>query len=1056
MVLAASLVVPTVIGPTHAYAAENAPAEQVSAIQLKYPKVPSFEEINQYVVAHPYDTSLPDQYEIQPDIANAEINSRIGNDTGAIYGNTPQKIADRDKLAGKLTQETLDNALNATNFMRYCAGLQELYIHTSDGIGGYQWRAQAGAALMAELSTIDHNIKGDKALEAGIENGVFGWAKAGPGGSNIVGGYGVANKMVNSFMPDIGNDRTGLSHRSYILNPGLSGTGFGAANLAGTTNYKTGNPRGSAVAMFVTYFGNDPDNLSAVLWPTRKQPIETFQARGTYVMQYPADNPYQGNPWSYFINRGDVSVDTAKLKVTLSCDGKQTDVLDYSKLTQKEKTENRLFTIGSSPLKRLVAWRPHVAYTAGDKVTVTIEGLVDTQGLPVPVEYDVHFFKTGTTPYPNLTNVIADRSVADTAVLQFSSDYAGTLHYVLADADKPAPTADEVLGGTEVALNAGDDALDLTGLIGNGEKKLYYVTTGTTGVDKDYATANANGEMSAVKSVVVPAYTAPSLVLADTDATRTSTGRGTVSFTAPIDGQCYYVVRDAQETSCDKSVVLAGTEMAMTAGENRIDLTGLADNAERSVFLYAKGEDGSESAVIRVALPEYQPVAPTVTAPVAKSLTYNGKAQALVGAGSTTGGTLEYKLGENGTYSTDIPTATKAGDYAVYYRVSGDDTYADIAAQSVAVSIDKATVTATVKDYKINVNDKVPDLSNPVAGEQYTVSGLAENDALGGTAVLEFQKDGKVVTPDVTKAGTYDIVLSGLTAPAGDNYQPIVLESGTLTISARPSTGGGGGSSSSTKAHSIHIEKTENGSVSLNVTQAKTGSKVTVSVKADNGYQLSVLTIKDRYGNTVDVTKQNEATYSFIMPSSKVSVEAAFKKVPTPVNFRDVKQSDFFYEGVRWAVEKGITVGTSADTFSPNTSCTRTQMVVFLWRDAGAPAPKSTANPFKDVSTTDAYYPAIMWAVENGITGGTGADTFSPNATVTRGQTVAFLYRVAGSPEIDSTSGFSDVGANDYYNSAVAWAAQNGITGGTGAGKFSPHADCTRGQIVALLYRSHK
>ena len=132
-----------------------------------------------------------------------------------------------------MSQKTLNNALNATNFMRVSAGLQKLYIHTNGRIGGYQWRAQAGAALLAELGAITHNVDGNKAAQAGVSTGVFGWAKAGPGGSNCVAGYGIANKMVNSFMPDIGNDRTGLSHRSYILNPGLSGTGFGAANLSG-------------------------------------------------------------------------------------------------------------------------------------------------------------------------------------------------------------------------------------------------------------------------------------------------------------------------------------------------------------------------------------------------------------------------------------------------------------------------------------------------------------------------------------------------------------------------------------------------------------------------------------------------------------------------------------------------------------------------------------------------------------------------------------------------------------------------------------------------------
>lgn len=1056
LLLAASIAAPMLIGNMTAYAVntDDTPA-QVSSFQWKYPKNPSFEEINQYAAEHPFDVDLPDSYDIKPDIANEEINTRIGTDTSALVD--AKGKADRDRLAGSLTQETLDNALNATNFMRVHAGLQTLYIHTNDRIGGYQWRAQAGAALMAELNSVTHNVSGAAATEAGIVNGVFGWAKAGPGGSNIVAGNGVANKMVNSFMPDIGNDRTGLSHRSYILNPALSGTGFGAADLSGTTNYKTGKARGSAVAVFVTYFGADPDGLSAVLWPSRKQPIETFQARGTWTMQYPEGNPYQGNPWSYFINTNEVSVDTSTLKVTLTCDGKPTDVLDFNNLTATEKSENRLFTISSFPLKKLVAWRPHVAYGIGDKVTVNIEGLVDSQGLPVPVEYDVHFFKTGTEPYPNLTDVTSDRTAPETASVDFTSDYAGTLHYLLLDADAPVPTADEVLGGTKLAIDADTATLDLTALTSSGAKKLYYITTSTSGAGKDYATANANGEMSAVKSADIPAYTAPSMTLTDAAAIRTGTSRGSVTFTAPIAGTYHYVVRDAAETSCEKSVVLTGAQAAMAAGENRIDLTGLANNAAKSVFLYAEGEDGTESAVIRVDLPAYQPVAPDVTAPTARSLTYNGTAQELILAGSTTGGTMEYKLGEDGAYGTAIPSALHAGDYTVFYRVTGDDTYADHAEQSVAVTIEKATVTATAKSYEIYVNDKAPDLSAPVAGEHYTVSGLAAADVLDGTAVLSYRKDGQTVTPDVTKTGAYDIVLSGITEPAGGNYQPIVLQAGTLTISNRPSSGGSGShSGSSTPAHAVSAGKATNGSVSLNTMRAAQGSRVTITVKPDVGYQLASLTVRDGNGNAVAVTKQTETTYTFTMPSGKVSVEPVFEKISTAISFRDVKQGDYFYDAVQWAVEKGITEGTGADTFSPNASCTRAQMVTFLWRAAGSPAPKSAVNPFKDVSTNDYYYPAVLWAAENGITSGTGADTFSPTATVTRGQTVTLLYRAAGSPGGNGNSSFSDVNKNDYYNSAVLWAAQNGIATGTGDGRFSPGADCTRAQIVTLLFRANE
>lgn len=1023
--------------------------QQVSAFQFKYPTDHTFAEINQFYAEHPYDTSLPDKYDIQPDISNEEINTRIGTDTTALLD--AKGKADRDTLAGSLTQETLGNALNATNFMRYSAGLQLLYIHTNDRIGGYQWRAQAGAALMAELNTITHNVDGNEALAAGVMSGVFGWAKAGPGGSNIVAGSGVANKMVNSFMPDIGNDRTGLSHRSYILNPGLSGTGFGAADLSGTKNPKTGKARGSAVSMMVTYYGADPDGLSAVLWPSRRQPIETFQARGTWQMSYPEGNPYQGNPWSYFINTDSAKVDTSTLKVTLECDGKPTDVLDLNKLTAAEKSENRLFTIGSSPLKRLIAFRPHVAYGAGDKVKVTIEGIVDAQNLPIPVSYDVHFFQTGTEPHPNLEQTAVSRTAADTAEFRFTADYAGTMHYLVLDANQPEPSADAVLGGTKLALGTDEALLALTGLTGNSAKKLYYITASSTAAGKDHTTADKSGEMSAVKSINIEEYVAPSMTLTDTAAVRESKSTGTATFTAPVAGTFHYIVRDVSELICDHTEVLTGTEAVMTVGENQIALTGLTDNAAKSVFLYAQGTDGSNSAVTRIELPAYQPAAPSVTAPTANTLTYNGTAQPLITAGSTSGGRMEYRLGNTGDYSAEVPTATNAGTYTVWYKVVGDDTHDSVAEQSFSVSIAKAKVTATAKSYAIQTGDKAPDLAAPVLGEHYTVDGLFGGDTLGGTAALTYEKDGTPVTPDTSAAGSYDIVLSGVTEPMGGNYEPLVLKNGTLTISARPSSGGS--SSSSKPTYPVSSSSVKNGSVSFSTRSASKGSTVTITVKPDKGYELASLMVRDSNGNPIAVTPKTADTYTFIMPSGNVSVEPVFAPIKAQPEFKDVASDSYYYEAVQWAVENGITEGTSADTFSPGASCTRAQMVTFLWRAAGSPAPKSAANPFKDISANDYYYEAVLWAVENGITSGTGADTFSPGATVTRGQTVTFLHRAAGSP-LAGSSAFSDVSDSAYYAKAVAWAAENGITSGTGNSKFTPNAACTRGQIVTLLYRA--
>lgn len=174
---------------------------------------------------------------------------------------------------------------------------------------------------------------------------------------------------------------------------------------------------------------------------------------------------------------------------------------------------------------------------------------------------------------------------------------------------------------------------------------------------------------------------------------------------------------------------------------------------------------------------------------------------------------------------------------------------------------------------------------------------------------------------------------------------------------------------------------------------------------------------------------------------------------PGQKGFNDVKSGDYFYDAVNWAVEKGITTGTSATTFSPNASCTRAQIVTFLWRASGSPEPKTASNPFTDVAANAYYCKAVLWAVENGITTGTSATTFSPNAPCTRAQGVTFLWRANGSKAASAAASFTDVASDAYYAPAVAWAAEQNVTSGVGNGLFSSDTTCTRAQIVSMLYR---
>ena len=214
---------------------------------------------------------------------------------------------------------------------------------------------------------------------------------------------------------------------------------------------------------------------------------------------------------------------------------------------------------------------------------------------------------------------------------------------------------------------------------------------------------------------------------------------------------------------------------------------------------------------------------------------------------------------------------------------------------------------------------------------------------------------------------------------------------------------------------------------------------------------LNALTITDRDGDEIDYKSKGDGKYTFTMPASSVTVKAVFAE--EELTFTDVSADAYYADAVRWAVAEGITSGTTATTFAPNSGCTRGQVVTFLWRAAGEPEPSTAVNPFTDVSA-DAYnYKAILWAYENGITGGTTATTFAPNATCTRAQIVTFLYRADGAQAVDSGNAFTDVPADAYYADAVNWAVAEGITGGTTATTFAPNATCTRAQVVTFLYR---
>ena len=250
-------------------------------------------------------------------------------------------------------------------------------------------------------------------------------------------------------------------------------------------------------------------------------------------------------------------------------------------------------------------------------------------------------------------------------------------------------------------------------------------------------------------------------------------------------------------------------------------------------------------------------------------------------------------------------------------------------------------------------------------------------------------------------------------------------------------------------------DKTENGTVTANRRYAERGDTVTITVKPDDGFKLDDLTVTDKNGNELKLTDKGNGKYTFTMPAGKVTVSATFAPEKTAADyFADVPANSYYADAVLWAAKNGITGGIGNGLFGPNQPCTRAQIVTFLWRAAGSPVVNYAMN-MTDVAE-DAYYAeAVRWALSEGITTGTGDGKFSPDTTCTRAQSVTFLFRAIGKL-VDSKAEFSDVLTDSYYANAVAWAVENGVTNGIGDGLFGPDNSCTRAQIVTFLFRAYQ
>ena len=371
-------------------------------------------------------------------------------------------------------------------------------------------------------------------------------------------------------------------------------------------------------------------------------------------------------------------------------------------------------------------------------------------------------------------------------------------------------------------------------------------------------------------------------------------------------------------------------------------------------------------------------------------------------------------------------------------------------------------------------NESAPQLALITRQTQYavTVNGSsydAQNSGAGNYAA------GSVVT---VRAGSRDgYTFTGWTSSGnvvfGDPNAAettFIMPDGSVTVTANwtrdggsssgGSTSGGGSSSSdsddSDPSYAVETpDKTENGSVSVSPKNASQGDRVTLTVKPDEGYELDSLKVLDKNNKELALTDKGGGKFTFIMPAGKVEVKAVFVEEVKVSPFQDVPIDAYYYEAVKWAQKKGITGGIGNDLFGPYQSCTRAQIVTFLWRAAGSPEPESAAAGMTDVAAGSYYEKAVAWAIENGITTGTADGLFAPDASCTRAQGMTFLFR-ASKASADGVPAFSDVAADAYYAEAVKWATDNGITTGVGGGKFNPNGTCTRAQIATFLYRYMK
>ena len=574
-------------------------------------------------------------------------------------------------------------------------------------------------------------------------------------------------------------------------------------------------------------------------------------------------------------------------------------------------------------------------------------------------------------------------------------------------------------GTTDVVINGVDNSSAANGLTVNGAKDVTVTANSGSPAISGATVINCSGDVNITnngRGLAVPS-------------SLTITGAQDVEVTANSDSAA---IGSATVISCTGNVSITnnGTGQAVAG---RLTVNGVDDQPAQNVTVSANSSNPAISGHTAITCSGNVTITNEGAHAVSGALTVNGAQNVTVTANSSSAAINDVDITCSGNVEIVNQGTGKAVGFTLTFQQSNGHSYT----VKTGSSLEKLEVYAEKAE-----------------GETFDVKSLnaSEEEFLNASAV-------KIESADHTPGeweynSTQHWRLCTVCGEALDQDDH-TFSGSTCTVCGytKPSSGG-----SYTPTYSITAPKTEHGSVTVSPGYAERGDTVTVAVKPDKGYTLETLTVTDKNGNEIELTSKGGGKYTFKMPGSKVTVKATFMEDNSMLNFFvDVFPGDYYYDAVLWAAENGITGGVDDTHFAPNATCTRAQAVTFLWRAAGCPAPQSHAMPFTDVAEGSYYYDAVLWAVEQGITKGTGDTTFSPNATCTRAQIVTFLWRSQKSPAAGTANPFTDVAADAYCVDAVLWAVKEDITNGTGNGTtFSPNDNCTRAQIVTFLYRSMK